>query len=71
MNRKLIGLLLWAGWFLASAVIYSLLRIASELLRTHTLSPSMAQDFAGAVIGVIALIVTLEITEAYDKQSAA
>ena len=65
MNRKLAGVLLWAGWFLASAVICSLLRTSAQLLAARVLTPTMAQDLATAIIGVIALVVTLDIQAAY------
>ncbi|GAC1388475.1 MAG: hypothetical protein NVSMB31_02480 [Vulcanimicrobiaceae bacterium] len=71
MNRTLGSLLLWAGWFLASAVICSLLRIAAELWSTRILSGGMAQSFASAIVGVIALVVTLEITAAYTGEPTA
>jgi|GEM_PF-5011760 len=53
MNHKLAGMLLWAGWFLASAVICSLLRTSAMLLSARVLTPTMAQDFATAAIGII------------------
>lgn len=70
MNRNLVSLLLWASWFLASAVLGSLLRTSAELLATRALTAHMAQDFASASIGIIALIVTQEITDAYRDQAA-
>ena len=68
MNRSLTALLLWAGWFLASAVICSLIRTGVELLATRALTPEMAQSFASAAIGTIALVVTQEIADAYSGQ---
>ena len=65
MNTKLAGVLLWAGWFLASAIICSLLRTGAQLLAVRVLMPSMAQDLATAVIGVICLVVTMDIQAAY------
>ncbi|MBC5815660.1 MAG: hypothetical protein GIW97_03875 [Candidatus Eremiobacteraeota bacterium] len=71
MNRKLAGVLLWAGWFLASAVICSLLRTSVLLLSGHILTPTMAQDFATAVIGIICLVVTMDIAAAYRGEPTA
>ena len=65
MNSRLAGVLLWAGWFLASAVICSLLRTGAQLLALRVLTPTMAQDLATAVIGVICLVVTMDIQAAY------
>lgn len=64
-------MLLWAGWFLASADLCALLRIASELLSARALTAGVAQDFATAVIGVIALVVTLDIAAAYRGEPTA
>lgn len=68
MNRTLAGLLLWAGWFLASADLCALLRIGSELLAGRALTPVVSGEFASVVIGVIALIVTLDIGAAYNGE---
>lgn len=65
MNDRLVSMLLWAGWFLSSTIVAALIKCADSLIATRALLPETAQNFAGAVIGVIALIVTLEITEAY------
>ena len=71
MNDRLAGMLLWAGWFLASSIVAALLKCAYSLITTRALLPDTAQNFAGAVIGIIALIVTLEIAEAYrGKQTS-
>ncbi|MFN2528594.1 MAG: hypothetical protein ABR584_07745 [Candidatus Baltobacteraceae bacterium] len=71
MNHKLAGVLLWAGWFLASAVICSLLRTSAMLLSSRVLTPSMAQDFATAAIGIICLVVTMDIQAAYRGEPTA
>lgn len=58
-------MLLWAGWFLASADLCALLRIGAELMLARTLTPLVAANFATVLIGVIALVVTLDIAAAY------
>lgn len=71
MNRGLQSLLLWAGWFLASADICALLRIAAELMSARALTALVAMNFATALIGVIALVVTLDIASAYSGERPA
>jgi len=58
---------------LVSRIRRYLLAPSDQLLRLsrHVLTPTMAQDFATAVIGIICLVVTMDIAAAYRSEPTA